>query len=430
MTPMEKEKIENKGRNSKMLGITLAILLSAAAFVSGLEIGKGSANATSLEAGLFNFLSPASKPDENADLREFWRVWNIMEEKFVSSDESPDETLRIQGAIAGLVSSYGDPYTVYMPPEDATQFAEDIGGQFSGVGMEVGLRNGLVTVIAPLPESPALNAGIQSGDVITKIDGESTEKMTVDQAVRLIRGEKGTEVALTLYRENETEFIEVTIVRDTITIPTMETLVEGDTFIIRLFSFNALAESKMQEALAEFKRDGHKKLVLDLRGNPGGYLEGAVSIAGYFMPQGKVVVRESFGDNKEEQVYRTSSKQLVDVGVDDFVVLIDGGSASASEILAGALSEHGVATTIGDTTFGKGSVQELVSLPDKSAVKVTIARWLTPEGMSFSEGGLEPDVKIERTPQHVMAGEDPQKEAALKWLKGERELGEKVSVQF
>lgn len=427
---MEKEKIENKGRNSKMLGITLAILLSAAAFVSGLEIGKGSANATSLEAGLFNFLSPASKPDENADLREFWRVWNIMEEKFVSSDESPDETLRIQGAIAGLVSSYGDPYTVYMPPEDATQFAEDIGGQFSGVGMEVGLRNGLVTVIAPLPESPALNAGIQSGDVITKIDGESTEKMTVDQAVRLIRGEKGTEVALTLYRENETEFIEVTIVRDTITIPTMETLVEGDTFIIRLFSFNALAESKMQEALAEFKRDGHKKLVLDLRGNPGGYLEGAVSIAGYFMPQGKVVVRESFGDNKEEQVYRTSSKQLVDVGVDDFVVLIDGGSASASEILAGALSEHGVATTIGDTTFGKGSVQELVSLPDKSAVKVTIARWLTPEGMSFSEGGLEPDVKIERTPQHVMAGEDPQKEAALKWLKGERELGEKVSVQF
>ena len=427
---MEKEKIENKGRNNKMLGITLAVLLSAAAFVSGLEIGKGSTNATSLEAGLFNFLSPASKPDENANLSEFWRVWNIMEEKFVSSDGSPDETVRIQGAIAGLVSSYGDPYTVYMPPEDANQFAEDIGGQFSGVGMEVGLRNGLVTVIAPLPESPALNAGIQSGDVITKIDGESTEKMTVDQAVRLIRGEKGTEVALTLYRENETEFIEVTIVRDTITIPTMETSVEGDTFIIRLFSFNALAESKMQEALAEFKRAGHKKLVLDLRGNPGGYLESAVSIAGYFMPQGKVVVRESFGENKEEQVYRTSSRQIVDIGVDDFVVLIDGGSASASEILAGALSEHGVATTIGDTTFGKGSVQELVSLPDKSAVKVTIARWLTPEGMSFSEGGLEPDVKIERTPQHVMAGEDPQKEAALKWLQGERELGEKVSIQF
>ncbi len=148
------------------------------------------------------------------------------------------------------------------------------------------------------------------------------------------------------------------------------------------------------------------------------------------MPQGKVVVRESFGENKEEQVYRTSSKQIVDIGMDDFVVLIDGGSASASEILAGALSEHGVATTIGDTTFGKGSVQELVNLPDKSAVKVTIARWLTPEGMSFSEGGLEPDVKIERTPQDVMAGEDPQKEAALKWLQGERELGEKVSIQF
>lgn len=430
MTLMEKEKNENKGRSNKMLGITLAILLSVAAFVSGLEIGKGTTNVTSLEAGLFNFLSPASKPDESASLSEFWRVWNIMEEKFVSSKESPNETLRIQGAIAGLVSSYGDPYTVYMPPEDATQFAEDIGGQFSGVGMEVGLRNSLITVIAPLPESPALGAGIQSGDIITKIDGESTEKMTVDQAVRLIRGEKGTEVTLTLYRENETEFIEVTIVRDTITIPTMETIVEGDTLIIRLFSFNALAESKMQEALVEFKRDGYKKLVLDLRGNPGGYLEGAVAIAGYFMPQGKIVVRESFGENKEEQVYRTSSKQIVDINPDNFVVLIDGGSASASEILAGALSEHGVATTIGDTTFGKGSVQELINLPDKSAVKVTIARWLTPEGMSFSEGGLEPDVKIERTPQHVMEGKDPQKEAALKWLQGERELGEKVSARF
>lgn len=413
-----------------MLGVTLAILLSAAAFVSGLEIGKGTTNSVSLEAGLFNFLSPASKVDQDADLREFWRVWNIMEEKFVTTTDTPDETKRIQGAIAGLVSSYGDPYTVYMPPEDATQFAEDIGGQFSGVGMEVGLRNSLITVIAPLPDSPASKAGIQSGDVITKIDGESTEKMTVDQAVRLIRGEKGTEVSLTIYRENETEFIEVAITRDTITIPTMETSVEGDTFIIRLFSFNALSESKIQEALVEFEQKGYKKLVLDLRGNPGGYLESAVAIAGYLMPQGKVVVRESFGENKEEQVYRTSSKQIVEIGTDDFVVLIDGGSASASEILAGALSEHNVATTIGDVTFGKGSVQELVNLPDKSAVKVTIARWLTPEGMSFSEGGLEPDVLITRTPQHVMKGEDPQKEAALKWLRGERELGEKVSFDF
>ncbi|MEX2340914.1 MAG: S41 family peptidase [Candidatus Paceibacterota bacterium] len=427
---MEKETTENRGRNSKLLGVTLAVLLCAAAFVSGLEIGKGSQHAVSLEAGLFNFLSPASKPDQEADLREFWRVWNIMEEKFVTTDEGPDKSERIRGAIAGLVSSYDDPYTVYMPPEDATHFAEDIGGQFSGVGMEVGLRNGMITVIAPLPDSPAMKAGIQSGDVITRINEETSERMAVDQAVRLIRGDRGTEVSLTLYRQNETELIEVTITRDTITIPTMETSVEGDVFIIRLFSFNALAESKVQEALAEFKQKGYKKLVLDLRGNPGGYLESAVSIAGYFMPQGKVVVRESFGENKDEQVYRTSTSQLVNIDPDDFVVLIDGGSASASEILAGALAEHGVATTIGDTTFGKGSVQELVNLPDKSAVKVTIARWLTPEGKSFSDGGLAPDVKITRTPQHVTAGEDPQKEAALKWLKGERDLGEKVSFKF
>lgn len=431
MTLMEKEKIENtKGRNTKMLGVTLAILLSVAAFTSGLEIGKGSQGGASLEAGLFNFLSPTSKPDQDADLREFWRVWNILEEKFVTSADGPDQTKRIQGAIAGLVASYGDPYTVYMPPEDAAQFAEDIGGQFSGVGMEVGLRNNLITVIAPLPNSPAFKAGIQSGDIITRINEETTEKMTVDQAVRLIRGDKGTEVSLTLYRQNESGLIEVKVVRDTITIPTLETAVEGDTFIIRLFSFNALSESKMQEALTEFEQKKYKKLVLDLRGNPGGYLESAVAIAGYLMPQGKVVVRESFGENKEEQVYRTSTRQIVNVEAENFVVLIDGGSASAAEILAGALSEHHVATTIGDTTFGKGSVQELVNLPDKSAVKVTIARWLTPEGVSFSEGGLEPDMKITRTPQQVAAGKDPQKEAALKWLKGERDMGEKVSSKF
>lgn len=413
---------------NKLLGSTLAILLILAAFFSGVQIGKGEISSLSMEAGLFGFFGPSATPDTTADLQEFWRVWNLMDEKFVSTKATttPGSIERIHGAIAGLVDSFGDPYTVYLPPAEAEQFAEDISGNFSGVGMEVGLQDNLITVIAPLPETPAERAGIRSGDVITKINGESTENMSVDQAVRLIRGEEGTEVALTIYREGETEFLEKKITRAVINIPTLKTEVAGDVFIIKLYSFNALSESKTREAIEEYKRGNYKKLVLDLRGNPGGFLESAVSIAGYFLPSGKVVVRENFGDSKEEEVYRSQGQLITNLNPDNFVILIDGGSASASEILAGALAEHKVATTIGETTFGKGSVQELVELPGDSALKVTIARWLTPEGVSFSEGGLEPVVMVEVTSEDIEAKKDPQQDAALKWLKGDHNIGEKV----
>ncbi len=415
-----------------MLGIGLAAVLVVAAFFSGLQIGQGVPGGTPLQAGIFSFLYPKTTPDSEADLAEFWRVWNLLDEKFVTSSASgtPERADRVEGAIAGLVASYNDPYTIFLPREEAEYFSEDISGNFSGVGMEVGLQDGLITVIAPLPDSPALKAGIQTGDVIARIDGVSTDRMGVDQAVRLIRGDNGTSVTLTLYREGETEFLEKTIVRDVITIPTLATETKGDVFIIKLYSFNGLSESKMREAVAEFQASGRQKLVLDLRGNPGGFLESAVSIAGYFLTPGKVVVRENFGDGKKEEVYRTQGQRVFGLNPDNFVVLIDGGSASASEILAGALSEHGAATTIGDTTFGKGSVQELVELPSRSALKVTIARWLTPEGVSFSEGGLEPEVLIERTGEDVKDNKDPQLEGALKWLAGDRSVGEKIGFNF
>lgn len=413
---------------NKLLGTTLAILLVVAAFFSGLQIGKRDLSVIPLEAGIFSIFGTSAKPDNEADLAEFWRVWNLMDEKFVATKatSTPDSLEKVRGAIAGLVDSFGDPYTVYMPPSDAEKFNEDIAGNFSGVGMEVGLRNDLVTVIAPLPETPAEAAGIRSGDIIVKIDGQSTENMTVDQAVALIRGEEGTEVILTVYREGQPEFLEKKIIRAVINIPTLDTEIAGDVFIIKLYSFNALAESKMRAAIDEYERGGYKKMVLDLRGNPGGFLESAVTIAGYFLPAGKVVVRENFGAGKEEKVYRTQGQRIDHLNPDSFVILIDGGSASASEILSGALSEHKVATTIGQTTFGKGSVQELVDLPGDAALKVTIARWLTPEGVSFSEGGLEPIVKIENKLEDIEAGKDPQKEAALKWLQGDHSLAKKV----
>ena len=398
-----------------LLGIGLAMFLAAATFFSGLHLGSG----MKLEANLASFFRPETQADNSIDLSNFWKVWNILDEKFVSSTTTDPVTnaLRIEGAISGLVDSYGDPYTIYLPPQEAAMFDEEIAGNFSGVGMEVGMRNNMVTVIAPLPNTPSEKAGIIAGDTLIKIDGESTEGMSTDEAVRRIRGEQGTTVTLTIFREGKEEFLEISIVRDTIVIPTSKTEIRDDTFIIALYSFNAIAESEMQNALRAFVKSDAKNLILDLRGNPGGYLESAVSIASYFLPLGKVVVRESFGDGTEEELYRSSGKELGTHAPKKLVVLIDGGSASASEILAGALKEHGVATLIGDTTFGKGSVQELIDLDDGSSLKVTIARWLTPDGNSISEGGLEPNITVERTPEDREALRDPQLDAALEFMK-------------
>ena len=410
------EDTSSSRRPSPILGIGLAILLATATFFSGLHVGNG----MPLEANVFSVFgkTPAISSDA-VDMTEFWYVWNLLEEKFVSSTttEPVSTEEHIQAAISGLVRSYGDPYTTYMPPVDAAAFNEDISGNFSGVGMEVGMREDVVTVIAPLPQSPAEKAGIMAGDSIVRVNDQSTEGISVDEAVQLIRGEQGTEVKLTIYREGESEFRDITIVRDTITIPTIKTEKRDDVFIVSLYSFNAIAESEMQRALREFVQSDAEKLVLDLRGNPGGYLQSAVNIASYFLPMGKTVVRESFGDGTKEDVYRSSGRELGRAAPKQVVVLVDGGSASASEILAGALKEHGVATLIGTQTFGKGSVQELIELEHGSALKVTVARWLTPNGTSISEGGLTPDMVVERTMEDRAENRDPQLDAALEFLK-------------
>lgn len=417
-----------KRRGWSLLGIGLALLLAVGAFFSGLHMGTVGSNvleASSLQAGAFSWFwgTQQAEPASEADLEPFWRVWHLLEEKYVegeSNDVSAKE--RIHGAIEGLVDSYGDPYTVFMPPKESEAFEESISGNFSGIGMEVGMRDGLITVIAPLPNTPAERSGAIPGDIIVSINGTSTERMNVDEAVELIRGPEGTTVKLTIFREGANELIELSMVREVITIPTSETEVRGDAFIVSLYNFNALAEKQVSEALTKYQQSGKKKLVIDLRGNPGGYLESATAIASFFLPSGKVIVREQFGDGREETVYRSQGRTVGEFTPDNLVVLVDGGSASASEILAGALSEHGVATVIGTKTFGKGSVQELISLPDGSSLKVTIARWLTPEGHSISEGGLEPDVTIERTAEDRAAERDPQLDAALEWLKGKRDF--------
>ena len=231
-------------RKNNFLGILLALILAAGSFVSGLQVDS-LISKESQSASLFSFFTnPAvTSASENPDLTQFWRVWNLLDEKFIAASSTNSLTAedKINGAIEGMVATYGDPYTVFLPPVESAAFAEDISGNFSGIGMEVGIRDNVVTIIAPLPDTPAERAGLISGDIITRINDTSTEGMRIDEAVKMIRGEKGTEVRLSIYREGDTEIREIVVVRDTISIPTVVTEMVDGVFVIRLYSFNALA---------------------------------------------------------------------------------------------------------------------------------------------------------------------------------------------
>ena len=372
-----------------------------------------------LEASILGgFRTSLAQPPENVDFSPLWKAWRLLEKKYIPATTTEEITPqdRLWGAIEGLAKSYGDPYTVFLPPQEATLFEEDISGEFSGVGMEVGIRDRILTVITPLKDSPAERAGLLAGDRILAIDGKSTKDMSIDEAVRLIRGEKGTEVKLDIARERTEEILEITIVRDTIHIPTSKYYLRDDgVFVIELYNFGATASEEFRKALRAFVRSGTGKLILDLRGNPGGFLESAVEIASWFLPMGKPVVVEKFGGNGAARVHRSLGYNVYRPWW-RVAVLVNEGSASASEIVAGALQEHQRATLVGMRTFGKGSVQELVEVTPDTFLKVTVARWLTPKGRSLSEEGLEPDITVEVTPEDLEAGRDPQLEKAVEFL--------------
>ena len=353
-----------------------------------------------------------------ADLESFWKVWGLLEDKFVgaSSTQSISEEDRIYGAIEGLVDAYGDPYTTFLPPVENKEFNESIQGNFEGVGMEVSIQDDVLTVVAPLKDTPAERAGIRSGDKIVKIEDKSTYDMTLDKAVSLIRGEPGTTVTVTVLREGEDEPLEISIIRDVINIPNLETELRDDgVFVISLFNFSARSTEAFREALREFLLSRTNKLVLDLRGNPGGYLDAAVDISSWFLPAGKVVVVEDFGNKKDNRIFRSKGYNIFNDNL-KMVILIDQGSASASEIVAGALQDHGIAKIVGVSSFGKGSVQELIEITDDTSLKVTIAQWLTPEGTSISDGGLVPDYEIEVTKEDIESNKDPQIQKAVELL--------------
>lgn len=396
----------------KAIYIGLSLILISGVFGIGVYFGYSHRPEIEKVVSVTN-----KEPEANtkADFNSFWKVWNVLNDKSIYKDKATDQD-RVWGAIKGMASSLGDPYTVFFSPEENKLFNEEIHGSFGGIGAEIGIKDKILTIISPLKNSPAISVGVKSGDKILKIDKTDTTDMTVDKAINLIRGPEGSTVTLTILRPGERLTREFKIVRANIEIPTIETEFRNDNiFVIKFYSFSENSANLFRQALEEFKKTRSTKLVIDLRGNPGGYLDSAINIGSWFIDEGKVIVSEDFGPNKKPLVYRSRGPKLFDNNL-KLVVLVDGGSASAAEILAGAIKEHKVGTLVGTRTFGKGSVQELVSITDETSLKVTIAKWLTPNGVSISEKGLDPDVEVKITEKDLENKKDPQMDKAVEIL--------------
>jgi len=354
-------------------------------------------------------------PPEELDFSLFWEAWNKLQEKFVNKEEF-DQQEMIYGAISGMVKSLGDPYTVFLNPDETKRFVEDVKGSFEGVGMEIGVRKGQLQVIAPLEGTPAQKAGLRAGDKIMKIDDTLTADITIDEAVDLIRGPKESKVTLTIYREDWEGTKEIEIVRDVIEIPSLKwEVIEDDIAYLKLYHFTEKAAFDFNMAAIEILASPAQKIILDLRNNSGGYLEVAQDIAGWFLERGDIIAIEDFGGKKEQKIYKSlGSARLLDYPM---VVLINQGSASGSEILAGALRDNRGIKLIGEASFGKGSVQELERLKEGSSLKITIAKWLTPQGFLITDVGLQPDIEVELTEEDYEEERDPQLDKAIEVVK-------------
>ncbi len=319
----------------------------------------------------------------------FWEAWDILHKKF---DGNLDDEALFYGAVRGLVQAAQDPYTAFEDPQATKQFEETINGSFTGIGVEIGIRDKLPTVIAPLPGSPAERAGIRAADVILKVDDlQLTQDVSLDDVVQRIRGPRGSQVELTVVHLDEKETAIISITRDTIEIESIQLTIEDKIAHVVITSFNSDTATRFTAASREIDRAKVAGIILDLRNNPGGFLQSAVDIASRFLIPGTLVVSERGTEVKE---YKAKGNTiLANIPV---VILVNEGSASASEILAGALQEELKATIIGKQTFGKGSVQEFVKLKDGSSLRVTVARWFTPNGRNISEHGITPDILVEQ----------------------------------
>lgn len=373
----------------KAVSIVIVLIVLGTSFFAGVLYGYDNRPGAEKVVGIVNQTPPPKFASVDFDL--FWDVWSRLEQKYVDNAKLDRQKL-VFGAIQGLVRAVGDPHTEFMPPVEAKQFQEDIKGSFDGIGAEIGIRKGLLTIVAPLKGNPAEKAGLKAGDKILKIDSTIATDLSLDEAVRLIRGPHGTSVKLLIVRDGFDKPKEYTVKRDVIHVQIIETEKKPDgIFVIKLHQFTENAGLDFRKAVQEFYASGSKKLILDLRNNPGGFLTVSVDIASWFLPAGDVVARERYADGSEDTFRSNGYGLLEHVPI---VVLMNEGSASASEILAGALRDLRHTPLIGAKSYGKGSVQEVEDLPKASSLKVTIAKWLTPNGTEIDGKGFDPDILI------------------------------------
>jgi len=386
---MDSNNIEPQPHVTQGLRIFGTLIFGVIVFLAGIYVGFENRPSVQKITGLFNKESVVTA---DTDFAPFWKAWQAANEKFPGADKVANAD-RMYGAIKGMLASFNDPYTTFFTPKENEDFENEINGAFSGVGIELGEKDDVLTVIAPIKDTPAYKAGILSGDKIVKIDERITSDLSIDDAIDLIRGEDGTAITLTIVREGLTEPKVYTMNRGTITIPTVDTQTKDGVFIISLYNFSAQSVGQFKTAFNEYLASGNKNLILDLRGNPGGYLDAAVMMGSMFIPEGEVIVKEIGKTENDVTVHKSTGPVVFPKG-NKLVVLVDKGSASASEILAGALSEHGVGTLVGTQTYGKGSVQEVIPITSETSMKVTVAKWYTPHGISISDHGLTPNTVI------------------------------------
>jgi carboxyl-terminal processing protease len=401
--------------NSTLRTITVVLV----SLVVGIQIGR--TPASSLSIGVSHITSStvvnlySVQPKEGVDFTEFWQVWNTVKERYVHQPVTDRELF--YGAMQGMVQGLGDPYSVYFPPKDASDFKQDLSGQFEGIGAQIGIKDKQLIVIAPLPQSPAEKAGIKNGDYIMKIDAKDTANMSLDEAVSLIRGKHGTTVTLSIFRLSDKRLQDIVVERQVISVPTVSfEMKPGSVAYVRINFFNQDTNKEFSDVVQTIIDKKVRGIILDMRSNPGGYLESAVDIASEWIVAGPIV-RERDSANHEVVHATRGTHRLLGIPT---VVLVDGGSASASEIVAGALQDADVATVVGQKTFGKGSVQDFMDLPDGSALKITIAKWLTPHNREINEKGIEPDLVVDPMFSSPTSTQDLGIEKALSVLSSSR----------
>lgn len=400
----------------------IVLFLSTIAFAGGFVAGQ----VTPLSSLIPGFSLPGvprviatpqaageATPQELQELfAPFWETWTLVHEQYV--DQPVDDTALMRGAIRGMLSALGDDHTSYMDPDEFKDANAGLAGNYEGIGAYVDTTGDYLTIISPIKGSPAEAAGLRAGDKIIAIDGEDMTGINPELARRRVLGPAGSQVTLTIQRESENEPLDVSITRAKITISSVEYEMKGDIAYVQLNTFGDTTSRELRDALRELIAQNPKGLVLDLRNNGGGYLRTSVEVLSQFVKQGEVALYEQYGDGKRDTFTTSGGGLATDIPM---VVLINEGSASASEIVAGALQDYGRAILVGAKSYGKGSVQNWIPLNgNEGAVRITIAKWLTPKERTIHKTGLKPDVQVELTKEDRDAQRDPQLEKALELL--------------